>query len=178
MKKKQLNIKQTTIFVASMGLLIALLFILSMISSRLRTDIIKFSFSFIPVVIAARFFGFPGAVTVAGLGDLVCYLANPQGAWLFPITLNEMAAAAVFCIFLRKSDKFIHIIFSVLITQIVISGFITPLWLSILFTENSYLSLLIMRIPQILIMIAIEITIIPVVLKAANKAAQAAKITF
>lgn len=178
MKKKQLNIKQTTLFVASMGMLIALLVILSFISSRLRTDTIKFSFSFIPVVIAAKLYGLPGAVPVAGLGDLICYLANPQGgAWFFPITINEMLAAIVFCLLLRKSDSFIHIVISVAVTQIVISGLITPLWLTILYGGIDYFTLLIARIPQILVMIAIEMVIIPVILKTVKKAKQASVIS-
>ena len=49
-----------------------------------------------------------------------------------------------------------------------LSAFITPVWLHMLYGTD-YIALLIGRIPQILIMTAIEMTVIPLMMKALDK---------
>ena len=49
-----------------------------------------------------------------------------------------------------------------------ISAFVTPVWLNMLYGTD-YITLLIARIPQILIMTAIELTAVPLIIKTLDK---------
>lgn len=164
----KLNIRKSTIYVATMGLLISLLVIMSVLTSRFRTDTIKFSLTFIPVIMAAKLFGLQGAVIVASLGDIISYLANPIGSWFPPITFTEALAGLVFGLFLSKSEKFIFVLIPVLITQCILSAFVTPIWLCLLY-GSPYTGFLVARIPQIAVMTAIELIVIPAMLNLLNK---------
>ena len=85
-----------------------------------------------------------------------------------PITMTEIAVGIVFGLFLYKKWSFIRVLFSAGITQLIISAFVTPLWLYFLYGMN-YTTLLAARIPQILIMLTIELVLIPVMLKTMDR---------
>ena len=131
-------------------------------------DSIKISLTFIPVVIAAYIYGPAGAGTVAGLADIIGCIIKPHGMIYPPITMTEIAVGIVFGLFLYKKWSFIRVLFSAGITQLIISAFVTPLWLYFLYGMN-YTTLLAARIPQILIMLTIELVLIPVMLKTMDR---------
>lgn len=87
-----------------------------------------------------------------------------------------MLVGAVFGLLLKKSDSFIRILISVLISEFVFSLFITPLWLTILYKGNGtdffafYFSTLVSRIfVQIIPMTIVKLVVITAMLKAMDK---------
>ena len=161
------NIRQTTVHLTVLGILTALCIVIAMFTIR-PNDSIKISLSFIPVVIAAYIYGPAGAGTVAGLADVIGCIIKPHGMIYPPITLTEIAVGIVFGFFLYKKWSFLRVIFASGITQLIISAFVTPLWLYFLYGMN-YTTLLFTRIPQIAIMFTIEIIVIPVMLKTMDR---------
>lgn len=169
-KNKQgsrVNIKQTTVHLAVLGVLTALCIVIAMLSIR-PNDSIKITLTFIPIVIAAYIYGPAGAGTVAGLADVIGCIIKPHGMIYPPITLTEIAVGIVFGLLLHKKRSFWRVALSSGITQLVISAFVTPLWLYFLYGMN-YGTLLVTRIPQILIMLTLELVTIPLMLKAMER---------
>ena len=172
---KSRKAKLSTQTMAVFAILIAAQFVISQFLT-LQVWNIKISFSFIPVVIAARLYGAVGAAEVAGIGDIIGVIFRPVGIWFPPITISAMLVGAVFGFFLKKSDSFIRILISVLISEFVFSLFITPLWLTILYKGNGtdffafYFSTLVSRIfVQIIPMTIVKLVVITAMLKAMDK---------
>ena len=172
---KSRKAKLSTQTMAVFAILIAAQFVISQFLTFLVWNI-KISFSFIPVVIAARLYGAVGAAEVAGIGDIIGVIFRPVGIWFPPITISAMLVGAVFGFFLKKSDSFIRILISVLISEFVFSLFITPLWLTILYKGNGtdffafYFSTLVSRIfVQIIPMTIVKLVVITAMLKAMDK---------
>ncbi len=167
-KKRQENIKNSTIRITIFGILIALQIVIAQFLTIRPTESLKISLSFIPVVIAGRLFGAVGAGLIAGIGDVLQAFLFPLGAWFPPITITSVLVGVVFGLFLKNSNKFISILISVLITELVFSLFVTPIWLYML-QGIDYWFILVSRLPQIGVMIAVKLVIIPPVLKLTDK---------
>ena len=174
-KSRKVNVKLSTQTMAVFAILIAAQFVISQFLT-LQVWNIKISFSFVPVVIAARLYGAVGAAEVAGIGDIIGVIFRPVGIWFPPITISAMLVGAIFGLFLKKSDSFIRILISVLISEFVFSLFITPLWLTILYKGNEtdffafYFSTLVSRLfVQIIPMTIVKLVVITAMLKAMDK---------
>lgn len=172
---KSRKAKLSTQTMAVFAILIAAQFVISQFLT-FQVWNIKIGFSFVPVVIAARLYGAVGAAEVAGIGDIIGVMFRPVGIWFPPITISAMLVGAVFGFFLKKSDSFIRILISVLISEFVFSLFITPLWLTILYKGNGtdffafYFSTLVSRIfVQIIPMTIVKLVVITAMLKAMDK---------
>lgn len=162
-----INIKDSTIKIAILGLLTALATVLAMFTIRPNPSI-KISLTFIPVVIAAYIFGPVGSGLVAGLADIIGCIVKPAGMIYPPITATEIIVGVVFGLFLYQKRSFVRIAISSGITQLIISMFVTPLWLYFLYGFNYYVTVG-ARMPQIAIMLAIELISIPFILKSLDK---------
>lgn len=172
MQKKQksrsrLNIRQSTVHLAVLGLLTALCAVLAMFTFR-PNEMIKISLTFIPVCIAAYLYGAPGAGAVAGLADIINWMIKPMGPLYPPITVTEIVIGIVFGLLLHRKSHIVRVVLSAGITQFLISGLVTPLWLHLLYGMN-YPTLLMARIPQLLIMFVSEVVVITIMLKALEK---------
>lgn len=174
-KSRKVNVKLSTQTMAVFAILIAAQFVISQFLT-FQVWNIKIGFSFVPVVIAARLYGAVGAAEVAGLGDIIGVIFRPVGIWFPPITISAMLVGAVFGLLLKKSDSFIRILISVLISEFVFSLFITPLWLTILYKGNEidffafYFSTLVSRLfVQIIPMTIVKLVVITAMLKAMDK---------
>lgn len=172
---KSRKAKLSTQTMAVFAILIAAQFVISQFLT-FQVWNIKISFSFVPVVIAARLYGAVGAAEVAGIGDIIGVIFRPVGIWFPPITISAMLVGAIFGLFLKKSDSFIRILISVLISEFVFSLFITPLWLTILYKGNEtdffafYFSTLVSRLfVQIIPMTIVKLVVITAMLKAMDK---------
>ncbi|MBQ8503836.1 MAG: folate family ECF transporter S component [Clostridia bacterium] len=127
-------------------------FLVIPISSTLRI-----SFSFIPVVIAARRFGVLGAVTVYGLGDLIGAFAFPTtGGYLPGFTVTAAVSGLIFGLFLQKKGGLVRIVLSVVTSQIVCSLVMNSLWLNHYY-GTELLPLIASRTVQCLVVGAVEI---------------------
>lgn len=174
-KSRKVNVKLSTQTMAVFAILIAAQFVISQFLT-FQVWNIKISFSFVPVVIDARLYGAVGAAEVAGIGDIIGVIFRPVGIWFPPITISAMLVGAIFGLFLKKSDSFIRILISVLISEFVFSLFITPLWLTILYKGNEtdffafYFSTLVSRLfVQIIPMTIVKLVVITAMLKAMDK---------
>ncbi len=174
MKKSRINIKTSVQTIAIIAVLMAAQAVLGML--EIHTATIKISLSFIPVVIAARLYGGVGGALVAGFGDIISCIIHPVGAWFPPITLTYALSGLVYGLFLKKRTNIWFVILSVGITQFIISLFITTIWIAYLsYNANDgmfvefYFTRVVMRIWQVVIMSAVQIAVIPPVLKLMSK---------
>ena len=173
------SLKNSTLNLAIIAMLTALLVVLALYCT-IKTQALKITLDFIPVMIAAKLYGAKGAGLVAGLGDIVGYICHPTGAWFPPITVTAIITGVIFGFMLKDNslktskDK-LKAFLAVIIAQFGISAFVTPLWLSMLY-GTSYGTFFITRIPQIAIMTAIQLIFIPVMIKVIDNAGITRKI--
>lgn len=87
----------------AVAMLIAVTVVLSQVSGYLRIgNISKFSVSFISIYIAAAAFGpFIGGL-VGALADVISYVANPTGAYIFWFTLISFVNGFIFGLFFYR----------------------------------------------------------------------------
>ncbi len=162
------SIKSSTMNLTIIAMLTALLVVLSLFCT-IKTDALKITLDFIPVMIAAKLYGIRGAGLVAGLGDIIGYICHPTGPWFPPITVTAIITGIVFGILLKDNSlqtvrEKLSAVISVVISQLLISAFVTPLWLNILY-KTSYMTFFITRLPQIAVMTAIQLIFIPIMIK-------------
>jgi len=169
-ERKRFNIKSSVQTIAIIAVLMAVQAVLGVL--EIHTATIKISLSFIPVIIAARLYGGMGGALVAGFGDIIGCIIHPVGAWFPPITVTYALSGLIYGLFLKKGTEIWRVIVSVGITQLIVSLFITTIWIAYL-TYNSqdgmfiefYFARVGLRIWQVLVMSAIQMAVIPPMLK-------------
>ena len=131
------------------------------------SDSIRFSFSFIPVVIAARYFGITGSVTVYALSDFLGAIIFPTGGtFQIGFTITAAVSGLIYGIFLSvKTERFfisfdkktiIRIVLSALTSQIVCTLFLNSFWLSFYYGAPFWVKFA-ERIPQAITMSVLQI---------------------
>jgi ECF transporter S component (folate family) len=121
------------------------------------TESIRFSFSFIPVVIAARRFGILGGMLVYGLGDFLGAIIFPTGGAYFPgFTLTSVISGLIYGLYLGKKSSPLRIILSVLTSQILCTLLMNSYWVSTLYGSD-FSAVFVSRIPQSLVMTVLQI---------------------
>ena len=126
-------------------------------------DMMRFSMSFIPVVIAARRFGIVGSMAVYGLGDFLGAIIFPTGGAFFPgYTITAAIAGMLYGIFLRPTKKEesktalnIKFILSAVSTQLFCSLLLNGYWRAFQ-TGTPYSAVLLTRLPQCAIMCVVQ----------------------
>jgi len=162
---KRLNTKE----VSTISMLIALTVVLSYISGFLRIgNISKFSISFISVFIAAAAFGPLIGGFVGGAADIISYVFNPTGVYLWQLSAIEFIYGFIFGILFYNmtlkgaKDKFlwVKILLCVLI-QLAINLFVKTLVLmSVGYLPLSFFLSVSMRAPACFIMAVFQIILI------------------
>ncbi len=147
----------------ALAMLIAIEIVLSRFLS-LNTWNMKIGFSFIPVVVAAVLFGPLAAGTAAALADLIGALLFPIGTYFPGFTLTAFLVGFVFGLFLYRKQTWLRILCSVLIHQFVLSLLLNTLWISILY-GSPYLPLLTARLVQCAVQTAVQLVLIPVIVR-------------
>ena len=120
----------------------------------------RIGFGFVPMVIAAMMYGPLSAGIVAALADFIGAILFPTGPYFPGFTFSVFLMGLVFGLFLYKDRSFWRVVVSVLITQFVISLFLTTYWISFLYGAN-YKALLATRVVQSAIISAAQIIVIP-----------------
>ena len=154
MKRKNKN----NLFVLTcLALLTAMQIILARYLVIPVSESLRFSMSFIPVVIAARRFGIVGGMAVYGLGDFLGAIIFPAGGAYFPgFTVTAVVAGLIYGLFLAKKSGVVRIVLSVLFSQLICTLLMNSYWLSVLM-GSEFSAIFISRIPQALIMSALQI---------------------
>lgn len=144
------NIKKITV----VGLLLALEIILSRFCSYSVWNS-KIGFAFVPVVICAMLYGPVYSAILGGLADFLGAILFPIGAYFPGFTFTAALIGFVFGLFLYKKSNLILIIFSVILTQLILSLLLNSYWISFVY-GSPYNAVLISRIPQSAILIVVQ----------------------
>ena len=153
-KEEAMHTKMSVKSISIIGILVAMEIILARFS--IHTWNLKIGFSFVPVVVAAIFYGPVTAGLVGAFGDIMGYILFPVGAYFPGFTLTAFVTGMIFGFFLRKSQSVLNIVLAVLCVQIFVSQFMITYWISFLY-GSPYWALFATRIYQTAAMIAIEI---------------------
>ena len=121
----------------------------------------RIGFGFVPMVLAAMMYGPLSAGIVAALADFIGAILFPTGPYFPGFTFSVFLMGVVFGLFLRKDRSLWRVIVSVLITQFIISLFLTTYWIHMLYGAK-YVPLLATRVVQSGIISAAQIIVIPI----------------
>ncbi len=157
---KKLNTKT----VVTLGLLVAIHIVLSRFLS-INTPYLKIGFTFVPVFVAAYFYGPVPAGIVGGLGDFLGAILFPIGPYFPGFTLTCALTGVLYGLFFHKKQTWPRVLTAVLVNQFGISLFITTFWISFLY-GSSYWPLLISRIGQCVILAPLEFVVMMAMTKA------------
>ncbi len=152
---------------ALMGVLTALEVILSRFLS-LNAWNMKIGFSFVPLVIAAVLLGPVYAAVLGALGDFIGATLFPIGAYFPGFTLTAALMGLVMGVFLYEKQSFPRIAAAVIINQFVLGLFLNTLWISVLY-GSPYVPLLVTRVVQSALLTAVQLALIPVILRALSR---------
>ena len=154
MKRKS---QQQLFTLTCLALLTAMQIVIARFLAIPVTESIRFSFSFIPVVIAAGRFGPLGGMLVYGLGDFLGAVIFPTGGAYFPgFTLTSAVSGLIYGLYLGKKRTPLRIVLSVLTSQILCTLLMNSYWVSTLYGSN-FGAVLGSRVPQSLIMTVLQI---------------------
>ncbi len=142
----------------TIGLLIALQIVLSRFLS-INAWNIKFGFGFVPVAMAAIFYGPIGGALVGGVADILGAILFPSGPFFPGFTLTSILMGIVLGVFLQKKQTTFRILSAVIINQIVFSLGLNSFWLCVLY-HSSFKAVFLPRIIQIIAVIPVEIATI------------------
>jgi ECF transporter S component (folate family) len=147
----------------ALAFLIALEVVLTRLLSLHQWNM-RFSFGFIPVVVAGIMYGPIAGATVGAFSDFIGANLIPMGAYFPGFTVTALLTGLTFGLFLYKKQTVVNIVIATLLTQIICSLILNSLFISILY-GSPYRELVISRLLQTVIMSGISIVVIRVISK-------------
>lgn len=153
--KRQTKLRNGTVRVVTLGLLIALQVVLSRFLS-INLQFLKIGFSFIPIMFAGYLYGASGGVIVATVSDLIGALLFPSGAFFPGFTATAALSGLIYGISFNGNCSTAKIAAGVTVEQVVCSLLLNTWWLSILY-GSGFRALLLTRVWQVIVMIFVEI---------------------
>jgi len=160
-----MNTKISVRLICQVGMLIALAFVLERLFPILNTPTIRITLTFIPMMCCGMFFGPIWGAFAYGISDILGW--PMMGLIPIPLVLvSRIVAGFMFGVILHREDLSFwpHAVSSALLTQIICGAGIATLGLS-LFFGTPFFPLLWTRVPQHLILIALQLAIFPALLK-------------
>lgn len=120
------------------------------------------SLGFVAVAFAACYLGIPYAVAVGGLGDLIGALIKPFGPYFIGYTITNMLVGLILGLFLYKKATVLRISIAIVINKLICSLILNTIFISVLYRGGiaAFTVVFISRIPFVLLMTAVEITVI------------------
>ena len=155
--------KFTTKTMTAMALLTALEIVLSRFLSFSAWNT-KIGFAFVPVVLAAMLLGPVYAGIVAAVADFLGAVLFPVGAYFPGFTLTAFLMGVCYGLFLLNKQSFLRILGAVAVHQLLLSLLLNTLWISVLY-GSPYTPLLISRLPQCAILAAVQLALIPLLVR-------------
>ncbi len=159
---KSKNLKGKKLYTVETMLILALLVAIEVIFTRflsLQQWNIRFSFGFIPVVIAAILYGPLASAAVAACADFVGAIAFPIGAYFPGFTLTALISGFFYGLFLHKKQSLPNIAGAAVITQFVGGLLINSYWLSIISSKSTFWGLISVRSIQAVVMTIVIISV-------------------
>ena len=160
MKKKIFS----TQMMAVLSVLLALEVIIARFGTIRPSESIKLSLDFIPVVIAAILYGPIPAVVMSILADILGAFLFPVGPFFPGFTLTAALTGLIYGMLLHKSQSFPRILSTVLLQQLLCSMLLNTFWLHVLY-GMPYLPTMAARLIQCAVMAALQLVMIPILVK-------------
>jgi ECF transporter S component (folate family) len=118
----------------ALGMLLALRIILGIFANSTMPmfgNLVKISFNFLPIAVAAAMFGPIGAALIGGLGDIISFFLNSAGGTYFPgFTLNGILTGLILGYFLYKNNVTVKtVLISWAINAVLIEILLSGYWL-------------------------------------------------
>ena len=159
---------QKKIFSTQMMAVLSVLLALEVIIARFGTirpsESTKLSLDFIPVVIAAILYGPIPAVVMSILADILGAFLFPVGPFFPGFTLTAALTGLIYGMLLHKSQSFPRILSAVLLQQLLCSMLLNTFWLHVLY-GMPYLPTMAARLIQCAVMAALQLVMIPILVK-------------
>ncbi len=136
----------------------AMLLALEVILSRFLSYSVwnsKIGFGFVAVALCATFFGPVYALALGGLADFLGALLFPIGPYFFGFTFTAMLTGLSFGLFLYKKTNALKIFICVFINQFLLGLVINSFWIHLLY-GTPFGAVIVSRIPQALILLAVQ----------------------
>ena len=125
----------------------------------IHTQFFKIGFSFVPIALCGMLYGAKWGTVCAGVGDLLNCFLGPYG-WYPPLTLSACLNGFLYGALLKgRSDSMPAIVAAVCLFQFGISLLLNTWFLSMLHS-TPYMELLLARIPQVLVMLPVQIIVL------------------
>ena len=153
--EKTKTMKNRTVKIATMALLIALQVVLSRFLS-INLQFLKIGFSFVPLMAAGYIYGASGGVIVALVSDLIGALLFPSGAFFPGFTVTAVLSGFIYGLAFSGKCTTSKIVISVVAEQVLCSLLLNTWWLAIMY-HSSFKALIVTRFWQALAMIVVEI---------------------
>ena len=156
--------KETIKAMTICGMLIALDVVLARFLS-VNTPITRVGFSFVAVAAAAYLYGPIAAALVHGISDVIGALLFPLGPYFPGYTLTAVLIGVCYGFCFRKSSRFSRVLLGTA-AQTACSLFLTAVWITITSTKGAaYGAVLLGRLPQVAVMAAVQLLLLPPLLK-------------
>lgn len=141
------------------AVLIAVQVILSRFLS-INAQLLRISFAFIPVYIAAMLYGPVWAAVTDGTADILGALLFPTGPYVPNFTLSAILSGTLYglCLY-RKDLKWYHAVIPVVVGNLLINTLLGTYWLKVLYGYG-FLAMLPGRLVKNLIMMPIQLAVI------------------
>lgn len=152
-----MHTKMSVKSVSAIGILVAMEIILARFS--IHTWNLKIGFSFIPVVLAAIFYGPVAGGLVGAIGDVIGAFLFPVGAFFPGFTLTAFLNGIIYGAFFRDHVSLKNVVCAEVAVQVFISQFLNTYWISFLY-GSPYWLLFFTRIYQTLAMFAVQSAVI------------------
>ena len=166
--------KISTKMLAVMGVLIALEVVISHFVTFRPTQTMKLSLDFLPIVIAGVMFGPVPAMIIGMLADVLGAFIFPVGPYFPGFTVTAALTGLVYGLLLHKDQSMIRIVIAVAIQQWVLSLLLNTFWLKVLY-GMPYIPTLVGRIPQTAILTAVQLILIPIIVKVIHEIGKRAR---
>lgn len=161
-KEETMHTKMNVRYVSAVGLLVAMEVVLARFS--IHTWNLKIGFSFIPIVVAAIFYGPVAAGLVGAIGDIISAFMFPVGVFFPGFTLTAFLTGLILGFFLHKKVSVVNVVLAVFVGQIVGSQIMNTYWISFLY-GSTFWPLFFTRIYQTVAMSVVQIICILVLSK-------------
>ncbi len=145
------------------GMLIALDVVIARFLS-VNTPITRIGFSFVPLAVAAYLYGPVAGALVHGISDVIGAVLFPLGPYFPGYTLTAVLIGVAYGLCLRNTNRFWRVAVAVA-AQTALSLFLSALWITVTSTKGAtYGAVLVGRLPQVIIMAAVQLLLLPPVL--------------
>lgn len=156
--------KQMIRRIAVLSLMIAIIVIFSHFIA-IETQVMKFSFTFIPEAITGALFGPLWSAVANVIADFIGMWLAPKASFFFGFTLNALLTGLIYGYFCSKNPmRWQNIAKAVIVNAVIVHLVLTPLWLQMMY-DMPYVVQIGPRLIKELITIPLQIILLSLIMK-------------